>query len=157
MSLHLRRLGMEDLELLLSLRMEVLSHVFAEEKRIMSDEAWQSLREQNRIYYMTELEREGHIACLMTQDGRTAGCGGLCLYREMPSPDNPGGICGYLMNIYTREEHRHQGIAAEICRWLIDQARERGAGKIYLETSDCGRELYKSLGFSKMKDYLKLN
>ncbi len=157
MSLQLRRLGMEDLELLLSLRMEVLSHVFAEEKREMSDEVWQNLREQNRIYYMNELEREGHIACLMIQDGRTAGCGGLCLYREMPSPDNPGGICGYLMNIYTRKEYRHQGIAAEICRWLIDQDREREARKIYLETLDCGKELYKSLGFSEMKDILKPN
>ncbi len=154
---QLRRLGREDLELLLSLRMEVLSHVFAEEKREMSDEAWESLREQNRSYYMTELEREGHIACLMTWDGEAAGCGGLCLYRELPSPDNPRGICGYLMNIYTREAYRHQGIAVKICQWLIEEARSRGAGKIYLETSDCGRKLYRSLGFTEMKDYLKLS
>ncbi len=157
MKLQLRRLGEDDLELLLSLRMEVLSHVFAEEKRKMSFEEWERLRERNRTYYKKEFQKEGHIACLMTADEKIAGCGGICLYNEMPSPDNLDGICGYLMNIYTREEYRHQGIAAKICLWLIEQARDRGAGKIYLETSDCGRTLYQSLGFSEMKDYLKLD
>ena len=33
---------------------------------------------------------------------------------------------------------------------------ERCLTKIYLETSECGRSLYESLGFSDMRDYMKI-
>lgn len=156
MNIEVKRLHIGDMDTLLTLRMEVLSHVFAEERRDMTKEAWEALREANRAYYREELEKEGHIACLALADGAIAGCGGICLYREMPSPDNSSGLCGYLMNVYTREEFRGRGVGKAVCRWLIDEGRARGAEKIYLETSECGRALYRSLGFREMKDYLKL-
>ncbi|MBQ7496713.1 MAG: GNAT family N-acetyltransferase [Selenomonas sp.] len=142
--------------MLLDWRMEVLSHVFAKERQDMTETDWNGLREENRCYYEQELPRGGHIACLAMVDGQLAGCGGVCLYREMPSPDNHTGKCGYLMNIYTREEFRHQGIAQNVCTWLIQQGKSWGAEKIYLETSECGKGLYHSLGFKDMQDYLKL-
>ena len=157
MKMEIRQLGEKDMEVLLTLRMEVLSHVFAEERKNMAAAEWEALREANRRYYLAELKRNGHIACIALVDGKIAGCGGICLYEEMPSPDNPGGLCGYLMNIYTRENYRKQGIARSVCEWLIQKAKARGAGKIYLETSACGRSLYQSLGFHEMRDYLKLD
>jgi len=156
MKMEIRQLQEKDMETLLALRMEVLSHVFNRERENMTPAAWEELREANRRYYLRELKGKGHIACLALADGEIAGCGGVCLYEEMPSPDNPSGLCGYLMNIYTRENHRRQGIAKAVCQWLIQKARARGAGKIYLETSECGRNLYQSLGFREMRDYLKL-
>ena len=156
MNIEIKRLRRTDLDLLLALRMEVLSHVFAEERKDMTPEAWEELRAANRSYYLEELDKDGHIACLALADGEPAGCGGICLYREMPSPDNPGGWCGYLMNIYTRERYRGRGVAKAVCQWLMNEAGTRGAEKIYLETSECGRELYRSLGFHEMKDYMKL-
>lgn len=84
------------------------------------------------------------------------GCGGLCLYDEMPSPDNPSGRCAYLMNIYVREGHRGAGIGKKIVRYLVGCALERGVTKIYLETSQCGRKLYESAGFTAMKDMMLL-
>lgn len=156
MKMELQQLQEKDMELLLDLRMEVLSHVFNRERENMTAAAWEELRKANRRYYLRELNRKGHIACIALVDGEIAGCGGICIYEEMPSPDNPGGLCGYLMNIYTRKSHRKQGIAKAVCQWLIQKARARGAGKIYLETSECGRSLYQSLGFREMRDYLKL-
>lgn len=156
MKISIERLGLKDIELLLELRMEVLSHVFAKEREKMKETEWESLRQENRRYYLSELEKEGHLACLARVGGQVAGCGGICLYREMPSPDNHSGLCGYLMNIYTRRDYRRQGVAGAICRWLIGEGKARGAEKIYLETSDCGRKLYQSLGFEDMHDYLKL-
>ena len=156
MKIEIARLAREDMELLLRLRMEVLAHVFAEEKKSMTAAEWEALAAENRRYYETELERGGHIACAASADGEMAGCGGICLYEEMPSPDNRSGKCGYLMNIYTREMYRNQGVAKAVCAWLIDQAKRRGAGKIYLETSESGKKLYRALGFHEMKDYWKL-
>ena len=75
---------------------------------------------------------------------------------EMPSPDNPSGRCAYLMNIYTREQYRGRGVGAATVRYLIGQARQRRITKIYLESSEDGLALYRSLGFVPMKDYLHL-
>ena len=74
----------------------------------------------------------------------------------MPSPDNRSGNCAYLMNIYTRAPYRGKGVAKAVCEWLINQAKTQGAEKIYLETSEGGKRLYRALGFHEMKDYMKL-
>ncbi len=153
----IRELCNEDIELLLSLRMEVLSNVFSTERKNISDKEWEDLRKENEKYYKEELEKGGHIACVIYVSGELAGCGGVCLYGEMPSPDNRSGKCAYLMNIYVREAYRRQGLAKEICNYLIDKARDKGADKIYLESSSMAVGLYQSLGFSSMNGYMKLN
>lgn len=156
MNAEIRRLSASDLELLLSLRMEVLGTVFAEEKKELDRAAWAALREENRRYYLAAIDAGEHIACAAYAGGEIAGCGGVCLYREMPSPDNRSGKCAYLMNIYTRAPYRGKGVAKAVCAWLIDQAKTQGAEKIYLETSEGGKRLYRALGFHEMKDYMKL-
>ncbi|GEM_PF-165308 len=153
---EIRQLTIDDLDLLLTLRMEVLSHVFAEDQKRMTADEWEEIRSQNESYYRDQLVSGGHLACAAYENGQLAGCGGVCIYREMPSPDNRNGICAYLMNIYTRKSFRNRGIGRRTAEWLIDKAKRRGAGKIYLETSKDGRRLYQALGFLKMQDYLKL-
>ena len=150
--LTIRQASLDELEELMEWRMEVLSHVFA----IPPDEDTRDLYEANLAYYKSALPKGEHIAVFAEISGATVGCGGLCLYSEMPSPDNPSGQCAYLMNIYTREQYRRQGIGKAIAEWLIDRAKERGVTKIYLETSDSGRPMYESLGFRDMRDYLML-
>ena len=83
-----------------------------------------------------------------------AGCGGICFYREMPSPDNPSGRCAYLMNIYARKNYRGQGVGQRIVMSLVEEANQRNVTKIYLETSEMARGLYEKLGFAEMKDYM---
>lgn len=156
MKADIQKLHADDMDLLLDIRMEVLDHVFSEEKKTISDEDWQKIREENEKYYRTQLETGGHVACLARVEGEIAGCGGVCLYQEMPSPDNRNGRCAYLMNIYTREAYRNQGIARVVVEYLIGEARKRGVEKIYLETSEEGRPLYESMGFCDMHDYMKL-
>ena len=61
-----------------------------------------------------------------------------------------------LMNIYVRPDYRKNGIAKVIVRHLVNEARNRHCGKIYLETTDAGRSLYAAVGFDEMKDMMKL-
>ena len=44
----------------------------------------------------------------------------------------------------------------DIVMWLINEARTLGIIKIYLESSECVKPLYRQLGFKDMKDYMKL-
>lgn len=150
--LTIRQATENDLDLLLKWRMEVLSHVFS----LPPDRAVEDLYAANLAYYKRALPRGEHIAAFAETEHGIVGCGGVCLYREMPSPDNPSGWCAYLMNIYTRKEFRGQGIGSAVVRWLIEQAERREITKIYLEASETGRPLYERLGFTDMRDYMKL-
>lgn len=140
-----------DLEELMRWREMVLREVFS----IPTGEDMTGLLAANRAYYQTALETEDHIACFACAEETPVGCGGICLYQEMPSPDNPTGQCGYLMNIFTLPAMRQHGVGRAIVQWLVQEAKRRGVGKIYLESTEQAYPLYQELGFHEMKGYLK--
>lgn len=152
MAVEIRRAGIEDLDLLMDWRVEVLQEVFDLPEGGVPPE----LVEANRRYYREELATGGHVACFALLDGQLVGCGGVCIQREMPSPDNQSGINGYLMNIYTRTCWRGRGVGRAVVEWLVGQAHELGAGKVYLETTADGRPLYQAVGFADLPDIMKL-
>ena len=150
-SVIIRRAGIEDLEVLLQWRMEVLQNVFA-----LPGKPSEELQKANLDYYQKALADGGHFAVFAEGNGNIVGCGGVCFYQEMPSPDNPSGWCGYLMNIYTRPQFRRKGVGEAVVRWLAGQALQLGISKIYLESSEAGLGLYKRLGFVPMQNMMKL-
>lgn len=148
----IRQVCLDELDVLMAWRMEVLGEVFAIPKGTDTS----ALEQSNRCYYLHALPAGEHIACFAETDGETVGCGGICIQHEMPSPDNKTGKCAYLMNIYVRPAYRRLHIGTAIVSWLVRQARGLGIEKIYLETSDMGRKMYSNLCFQEMKDMLKL-
>ena len=142
----------QDLDLLMDWRMEVLHEVF----HLPKDVDLSELTSENRKYYQEMLPTHQHIACFAKWQDEIVGCGSICIQKEMPSPDNPNGLCGYIMNIYTRKPYRQQGIGQRIVDWLIKQAKEMHVQKIYLEASVDGKPLYQKMGFHDMEDYMKL-
>lgn len=152
------KLGTDDFEKIMSWRMEVIETVFAEE---FSGPDAASLRKrmekENRKYLETHLEEQTCLFFLVCLEESLlpVGCGCLCLYEEMPSPDNPNGRCGYLMNIYTRKQWRHQGAGEYMIESLIQEARKKHVDKLYLEASKMALPLYQKIGFTEMKNYLK--
>lgn len=97
MDIKIQKAELTDIELLMKWSMRVLHEVFD----ISDSEPAQGLERANRIYYQSALQAGGHIACFACQGKEIIGCGGICLYQEMPSPDNLSRQCAYLMNIYT--------------------------------------------------------
>lgn len=148
----IRKATIEDLDLLVHWRMEVLHAVFGD--AMMQDE--DVLEHANREYYVQALRSQEHCACFALHGAEIVGCGGICLSREMPSPDNLSGRCAYLMNIYTCPAFRGYGVGGSVVRWLIKEARNRHITKIYLETTGEGRNLYINMGFEDMPDMMKL-
>lgn len=152
MKIKIIQAKISDIDELMKWRMETLEHVFEPQ----SAENLQELFLANKKYYESSLANGSHVA-LFAQIGQNAvGCGDVCLYNEMPSPDNPNGKCAYLMNVYTKSSYRGQGVAAAVVKELISQAKMRKAGKIYLETSSLAKPLYLKLGFEDMGEYMIL-
>lgn len=152
MDIEIKRAEIADMERIMEWRMAVLHEVFD----VPASQSMEELEQANRRYYAAMLPLDKHIACFACAEGRIVGCGGICLYQEMPSPDNPSGQCAYLMNIYTCPEFRGHGVGKEVVQWLVRQAKERQITKIYLETSSTGRRLYEKAGFTDMPDMMKL-
>ena len=149
---EIKRAQLSDLELLLKWRITVLREVFS----ITDESVIPELERQNRAYYQTALPAGEHIACFACDNGEIVGCGGVCLYSEMPSPDNQNGKCAYIMNIYVAPEYRRKNIGKAIVTWLLEQEEVKRSGKVYLETSENGRMLYTSLNFVPMAGVMRL-
>lgn len=139
-----------DVPTLMGWRREVIQDVFGQEPT-------EDLLKANRSYYIRNIPEGSHIALVASYGEDEAGCGALCLSEELPSPDNASGRNAYLMNIYVREPFRCKGIGHFIVKSLVEIAREKGCGKIYLETTDEGRPVYSSLGFCDMEGFMKLS
>lgn len=138
----------KNLDTLLKWREEVIGSVFGVT-------APRELINANHRYYSEHINDGTHIALEALAEEGPAGCGAICLTEELPSPDNPSGRCAYLMNIYVRDRYRNRGIGHAIVRRLVETARELGCDKIYLETTDGAKSLYKSIGFKELPGIMK--
>ncbi len=152
MNVVIRKAALSDLPLLMEYRMRVLHEVFSNKNHV----DWDFLKAQNEKYYQKHLTDNTHTACFaLNEEDEAVGCGGICYQTEMPSPDNADGSCGYLMNIFTVPEMRGRGIGKKIAEYLIDDARRRNTGKIYLESSVVAKRFYEEIGFRPMHDYYR--
>ncbi|MCR4656046.1 MAG: GNAT family N-acetyltransferase [Lachnospiraceae bacterium] len=154
MKVLVRKATLSEIDILMEWRMRVLREVFPLEE----EEDRSLIAANNEAYYKKHLTDDTHTACfaLDEENDRIIGCGGICYQNEMPSPDNLSGTNGYLMNIYTLPEVRQEGVGRKIIEFLIDDANSRGTEKIFLESSGVAKRLYHEIGFSDMKDYMKL-
>lgn len=150
MTLRVCEATLDDLDLLVETRLEVLRSVFS----LPEDEDMRELARANRLYYEQSLADKTHKACFVYADEHLAGCGGVCLYTEMPSPENPSGKCGYLMNIHTKPAFRRRGVGALTVHWLVEQARVYGATRITLVATPEGKALYETIGFKHELDFM---
>ena len=107
-------------------------------------------------YYEKALTEDTHTAYLVFDKDKFIGAGGISYFTVMPTYHNPSGNKAYIMNMYTAEEYRRQGIAIKVLDLLVQDARKRGVDFISLEATDMGKPLYKKYGFKEMNDEMAL-
>ena len=146
-----RRVTLDDLELLTAARVEF----FADSHKELTDAQKADLYADNMIFYEETLA-DGSFTAFLALDGDTlAGIGGVNFFRIPPKPKNKTGRSAYISNMYTRPEYRGRGIATKIFALLVDEARERGCGKVILHASDMGRPIYEKYGFNMQKNAME--
>ena len=117
----------------------------------MSDDVDMStVEKESYAYYKRALETAEHIAYLVYDNGTFIGAGGVSFYQVMPTYHNPTGKKAYIMNMYTKPDHRRMGIATRTLELLIQDAKQHGITSVSLEATDIGRKLYESYGFVSM-------
>ena len=138
-----RKAGRDDLNLLVKTRMDMLRAV----NTAATEEIFARVEKGCREYYLESFERDIHVACLVFSGEEFAGCGGISFYQVMPTCSNPTGRKAYIMNIYTVEKYRGQGIASRVVDLLVQEAINRNIHDISLKATDMGRPIYERYGF----------
>ena len=138
-----------DIETLMAIRLEMLCEVNdLARDYAFSDELKTCVRE----YFLN-----GNQTTLLAKDGgKAVGCASINYITIMPTFEHPTGTRAFLMSVYTRAEYRRQGIARNMVKQLIEEAKERGCTEIILDATEAGRPLYKSLGFEESGETMTL-
>ena len=130
----------EDIDILMSSRLEML--------RVVNDlsddyDFSEEMINESRDYFLNG----DHLTILAMDGNDVIGCSSISFIRMMPTFDHITGKRAHLMNVYTKREYRHQGIARRMVQLLIEESWKAGATEISLDATELGRPLYESLGF----------
>ena len=147
--IEIRTASKEDIEMLMSIRLEMLRGVNdLPDDYAFSDE----IVNESRDYFLNG----NHTTVIATDRNTVVGCASMSYIRIMPTFSHPTGKRAHLMNVYTRSEYRRQGIARKMVELLIDETWKRGATEISLDATALGKPLYKSLGFTDSTECMVL-
>ena len=141
--------GSEDIELLMSSRLEMLRIVNDLDDDYQYDE---ELIRCSRDYFLNG----DQTTILALDEGKVIGCASMSYMWIMPTFSHPTGKRAHLMNVYTNKDYRRQGIARKMVQMLIEDAWSRGATEISLDATESGRPLYESLGFGDNRTCMNL-
>ena len=152
MELDYRKATTDDLDILTKTRVEVLRAA----NGLDDNTNMSRVEKETRAYYENALANGSHTAYLVFDGDVFIGAGGISYYTVMPTFHNPTGKKAYIMNMYTRPDHRRMGIATKTLDLLIQDAKKRGVTVISLEATDMGRKLYERYGFVSMTSEMEL-
>lgn len=94
-----------------------------------------------------KLEAGEYLGLLaLTGEAIVAGAG-LLLLDWGPTRGNPNPLRVRLVNVWTHENYRRQGLARRLVTGLLAEAKARGIGLVSLSSTGMGRPLYEELGF----------
>jgi len=106
------------------------------------------IKEQLPDYFERHLNRD--LFVYIAEDGEKAVSCCMLIVTEKPANTRfPHGLTGSVLNVYTRQEYRRQGLAGKLMHMLINDAVELGLDLIELKATSDGIKLYKSLGFDQ--------
>ena len=141
------RLALEDLPDLVEMR---IAQLLEEGAREAVD-----LRPALSDHYARHLSDGTFVAWLAVADGRIAATSGMSFVEKPPYFSCPTGRLGLLSGMYTRPEHRRRGSGRELLSRVVDEARRRGCGSVWITASDMGVLLYTDFGFTKNGNFMQ--
>lgn len=137
-----------DLDMLMNIRLEMLRIV----NKLVDCDFDKLLVDTSREYF----ENGDQTTIIALDNGKAIGCASICFITVMPTFSHPNGKRAHVMNVYTNESYRRQGVAMHMMQKLMSLARERGVTSVSLDATLMGRGLYEKVGFSASDEAMEM-
>jgi ribosomal protein S18 acetylase RimI-like enzyme len=105
----------------------------------------------------TKLEDGSYAGWLTEEDGRPVAGAGLWVMEFPPHWMDEQPRRAYLLNFYVAPEMRGRGLARELLRLAVAEAKARGIKVVSLHASKFGKPLYERNGFEMSNEMLLRN
>ena len=145
--LEYRRLEEKDLEVFMDIRIGQLREEGAKEDI--------DLKPYLRDYYERHMKDGTFVSWLAVDDGKIVGTSGMSFVEKPPYFGCPSGKIGLLSSMFTDKEYRRKGIASELLKRVVDEARNYGCGTVQITASDMGVKLYTAFGFTHNNNFMQ--
>ena len=147
MNIIYRKLTDDDLETFISMRINQLREEGATDEMDLSPALMD--------YYQRHLANGTFVSWLALDGDKIIGTSGMSFVEKPPYFGCPTGRIGLLSSMYTNPDYRRQGIARELLRRVVEEARAYGCGTVQITASDMGVLLYSDFGFVKNKNFMQ--
>ena len=147
MNITYRKLTENDLETFINMRITQLREEGATDEM----DLYPALMD----YYQRHLANGTFVSWLALDGDKIIGTSGMSFVEKPPYFGCPTGRIGLLSSMYTNPDYRRQGIARELLRRVVEEARAYGCGTVQITASDMGVLLYSDFGFVKNKNFMQ--
>jgi N-acetylglutamate synthase-like GNAT family acetyltransferase len=138
----IRKAGMNDIDELIKIRIAYLKEDYGK----VSLEQIEQLKMQLKEYYINHIDRD-MIAYIAEENSEIISSVFLVVIEKPANPTFMSGKIGNILNVYTKTEYRKRGIAGQLLKLGINDAREMKLSYLELKATKSGFNLYKKLGF----------
>ena len=147
MGIIYRKLDEGDLDVFIDLRIRQLREEGATEKL--------DLVPALTDYYHRHMADGTFVSWLALDREKIIGTSGMSFVEKPPYFGCPSGRIGLLSSMYTDPSYRRRGIARELLKRVVEEARAYGCGSVQITASDMGVLLYTDFGFVKNGNFMQ--
>ena len=148
-----RKLTEAELEIFINMRIAQLTEEYTNTGRSVPEGV--DLKTALRDYYQRHMEEGTFVSWLAMDGDKIIGTSGMSFVEKPPYFGCPTGRIGLLSSMYTNPDYRRKGIARELLRRVVEEARAYGCGTVQITASDMGVLLYSDFGFVKNKNFMQ--
>ena len=141
--MQIRKLSLDDLELLVRLRIDFL----LEEGIVFADAQLADVRQNCREFFTTTIQANTFVAYVAPKDGAVLSTAFLTLSNRPPRKAYQSFCVGTVYNVLTYPQYRRQGLATKVLTALLQEAKALGVSSVDLLATKDGKELYNKLHF----------
>ena len=155
MEIVYKKLTEEELETFIDMRIRQLTEEYSSESRVVPENV--DLRSALFDYYRKHMSDGTFVSWLAMDGNAIVGTSGMSFVEKPPYFTCPSGKLGLLSSMFTAPNYRRMGIAKELLRRVVEEARTYGCGSVHITASDMGLKLYTAYGFKHNGNFMMYN
>ena len=134
MEIVYKKLTKEELETFIDMRIRQLTEEYMSEGREIPENV--DLKSALFDYYRKHMSDGTFVSWLAMDGNAIVGTSGMSFVEKPPYFTCPSGKLGLLSSMFTSPNYRRMGIAKELLRRVVEEARTYGCGSVQITASD---------------------